>query len=116
MKPSASRVAARHTRLDTDLKFIILDMRGRNNFPEGPSGLVYQHIDRREVKRPYTGETVKMRGEYLIRADDSGWRIDEVDYPINVAVYGPGHQTHFKTPREAAKALQAYLQDLATRP
>lgn len=103
------------TRLGTDLTFEVVDMRGKRGFPQGQKGLLFAHHERREIRCVNTGLPIKRDATYVIRADETGWRIDEV-FAVGpaTAVYGPDREDHFPTQVGAAKALKAYLDVLAT--
>lgn len=78
------------TSLKTNLRFRALDMQGVNGFPQGKRGRVFVH------------------GDYMIRTDPQGWRIDRMGI-VPEAVYGPNGQTHFASAEKAAAILSVII-------
>lgn len=78
------------TSLKTNLRFRALDMQGINGFPQGKRGKVFIH------------------GDYMIRTDPQGWRIDRMGIAPE-AVYGPNGQTHFASAEKAAAILSTIV-------
>jgi hypothetical protein len=95
------------TKLGTRLQFNVIDMRGKSGFPDSPKGLVYEHVDKRIVRKPYTGVERQLNDTYFIRVDPHGrgWRIDQQDLGLYVAVHGPDRQEYWHTASDAAHAL-----------
>jgi hypothetical protein len=89
------------TKLGTDLTFDVLDLRGRQGFPEGQDGLVFVHKDYRQV-----GISFVVRTDSMCRGK---WRVDRMVGPIAEAVYGPNREDYFPTNTAAAVALAKHL-------
>lgn len=104
------------TKLGTQIAFNVIDLRGKQGFPQGQDGLVFEHLERRLVRCKYTGESIKRDARYVIRtaAGDSGWRIDLLPKlgPAE-AVYGvTDRATHWPTNEAAAQALVGVLDEI----
>jgi hypothetical protein len=89
--------------LNTNLTFTVLDFRGRNSFPNTQEGLVFQHNFQKKVRDGYITKT------FLVRTDNTGWRVDYLALGPVEAVYGPNGESHFKTNEAAAAALETHL-------
>jgi hypothetical protein len=101
------------TRLGTALTFEVVDMRGRNGFPQGQKGLAFRHQERRTIYCGVSGLAIKRSADFILRTDAKGWRIDHREgYGLNTAVYGPNGEEYFPSNDEAAFALQQYLDDI----
>jgi hypothetical protein len=93
------------TKLGTSLTFDVLDLRGRQGFPESQRGLVFVHKN-----TPRVGLTFVVRTGSLGRGQ---WRVDMVGL-IPEAIYGPSQEViredYFPTNEAAARALAKYLE------
>lgn len=100
--------------LGTNLTFTILDMQGKNSFPEGAEGLVYQC----QVRVVNPSILRKWAETYFIRTggcspNGRAWRIDKASIVAGgpfEAVYAHDRTSHWATPKEAAKVLAAALE------
>ena len=93
-----------NTTLGTSLTFLILDYRGKYDFPGDQNGFVFEH--RRSIPK-----TTSTEG-YAIRTDDTGggWRVDYIpQFGPKETVYGPNRESYWPTNEEAAAALELYL-------
>ena len=100
------------TNLGTKYRFDILDKRGKDGFPDGPEGLIYR-LDVEKALHEYpVGGTKDWKATFVIRTDTSGrgWRIDKMDLFIAESVRGL--KDYYRTPKDAAKKLAAYLDTL----
>lgn len=103
--------------LKTTLTFLEYDLRGTSGFPNTDQGFVYLHKEDRVLKCKYTGLPIKRQAEYAVRTDNTGygWRVDFMPHlgPLET-VYGEDGKSYWSTPEEAARALEAHLNRIAT--
>ena len=106
------------TKLGTTLVFGIYDFQGQKGFPEGKSGLVFEHLENRTIFDKNTGLPIKRDERYIVVHTDGGrgWRIDSLPrVGPKEAIYGveESRPAFWPTAEKAALALEAYLDEVA---
>lgn len=107
------------TNLGTDLSFKVYDLRGQRDWPQDETGVLYEYREVRTIRCKRTNCAIKRNVRYVIRtgSDQPGWRIDRLPRigPAE-AVYGLAkdtvRMTHWCSPKEAAQALVAVLDEI----
>ena len=103
------------TSLRTGLLFEVYDFRGRDGWPEGQGGLVFNHFERRTIRCKFTGLPIERDERYVVRTDDTGkgWRVDRLPgFGPAETIYGPDRADYFPTNHEAAAALAWALDEI----
>lgn len=105
-----------HTSLKSNLLFTVHDLRGKQGFPRGSKGLVFEYVEQRVVTCKVTGRDIQRDARYVIRtaAGEDGWRIDRLPKlgPAET-VYGvKDRATHWPTNEAAAQALAEVLDEI----